>query len=66
MTALGLAGKTDPDFIDEEAKLVLEQLSLLAIDERSDQIVAAAINRTVLPQEMTDWPKEIGEIYDET
>ncbi|XP_008467455.1 uncharacterized protein LOC103504930 isoform X1 [Diaphorina citri] len=62
VTALGLAGKTDPDFIDEEAKLVLEQLSLLAIDERSDQIVAAAINRTVLPQEMTDWPKEIDQM----
>ncbi|KAL1456169.1 hypothetical protein WDU94_000917 [Cyamophila willieti] len=63
VTAFGLAGgATDREFIDDEAKLVLEQLSLVAIDEASGDIVAAAVNRTVVPEELVTWPQEIDQI----
>uniref|UniRef100_A0A8D8LP91 N-acetyltransferase domain-containing protein n=1 Tax=Cacopsylla melanoneura TaxID=428564 RepID=A0A8D8LP91_9HEMI len=63
VTAFGLAGgATDGEFIDEEAKLVLEQLSVVAIDEASGDIVAAACNRTVVPEELITWPQEIDQI----
>lgn len=49
--ALGLTGKVDPKFIAGEAQIVLKGYSIVAIEENSCQIIAAAINKPSYPQE---------------
>ncbi|KAL1464910.1 hypothetical protein WDU94_004515 [Cyamophila willieti] len=50
LKALGLVGKISEEFIAERASAVREDLTILAIDDASDDIIAAAINQTIQPE----------------
>lgn len=60
--ALGLSEKIDPEFIANQVKFASEGLTILAIDESNDEIIAAAMNNTVTPKYIIERPKEIEEI----
>lgn len=60
--ALGLAGKLDPSFISAEANLVLKGFSIVAIEESSKQIIAAAINKILFRDDVQAEPALIEKI----
>lgn len=62
LKALGWTDKIDPEFIAYQGKLLLEGLTILAIDATKNQIIAAAINRIAVSGEHIAKEQEIDQI----